>query len=74
MKKETAELLQKHHGLNKFTFTDVPEGLKIEADLTDSEVAEIVAAEYGTTDQNVNELFNVILKKLVKLGLDNAKV
>jgi hypothetical protein len=74
MKKETAELLQKHHNNNKFTFTDVPEGLQIDSDLTDTEVEEIVKCEYGTPTQDVNALFEVIMKKLVKLGLEHGKV
>lgn len=73
MKKETAELLQKYTQSGKITLEQVPEGLKIESDLTDDQVAEIVKLEYGNSEQDVNALFDVILRKIGKMAIEYAK-
>lgn len=73
MKSTTAELLKKHLDDNRFTIAPSSEGLKFDYELSDEEVAEIVEAEYGATlSAPVEDLFKVIIKKLVKMGFENA--
>lgn len=73
MKKETAELIQKYTQSGKITMESVEEGLKIESDLTDDQVLELVQLEYGNSPQNVDALFDVILRKVGKMAIDYAK-
>lgn len=73
MKKETAELLQKYSTSGNLTFAPVSEGIEVKYDLSDAEILELVETEYGKPVQDVNELFTVIIKKVVKLALENAK-
>lgn len=72
MKKQTAETLQKY--LPRFSFEFTEKGLEIDYDLTDSEILDIVEQEYGTNPQNPDTLFQIIMKKAVKLAVENAKV
>lgn len=71
MKKQTAETLQKY--LPRFSFALETEGLKIDHDLTDEEILEIVESEYGSTSQNVENLFHIIMKKAVKMAVENSR-
>lgn len=73
MKKETAELLQKYTTSGNMTFAPVDEGIEVKYNLSDAEILELVEAEYGNPVQDVNELFTVIIKNVVKMALENVK-
>lgn len=72
MKQQTADLFRTF--IPRFSFQWSDEGLKVEHDLTDEEILSVVEQEYGPTTQHVEELFNIILKKAVKLAVDSARV
>lgn len=72
MKQQTADKLRSF--LPRFQFDFTEKGLEINHDLTDSEILDIVEQEYGTNPQNVDSLFHIIMKKAVKLAVENAKV
>ena len=74
MKDQTLAKFKELSQNKRILFTDVAEGLQLEHDLTDSELAEIVQIEYGQTEQSVVELFTVLCKKLVKHALENGNV
>jgi hypothetical protein len=74
MKSETAHLLKKHFEAGKFTFAPIDTSVQVDYDLSDAEVKEIVETEYGTALSGpVEDLFKVIVKKLLSLGIEHAK-
>jgi hypothetical protein len=74
LKAETKQLLEKFHSSKRFRFLDTEKGLEFEHDLTDEEKLELVTAEYGEKlTSGVDELFVVIVKKLVQLTVEKAK-
>lgn len=58
-------------GRIKFESTD--KGVAVEYEVESDEIEDIVTAEYGTPTQNMEDLFEVILKRLVKESLNYAK-
>ena len=74
MKQQTADLIKKHFDNNRFEFAPVDSGLSFNHDLSDDEIIELVQSEYGTSlTQSTDELFKVILKKLMNMGIEHAK-
>lgn len=74
MKPETLELLKAHQDKDNFTVEFKESDLHFLYTLTDSEVREIVEAEYGPSiTQSQDELFRVIIKKLLQMGIEYAK-
>lgn len=73
MKKETAELLKLHLEKKKFAFESSDLGIEFRHDFTDDEILELVQSEYGKTiAQPVDELFKVVVKNLLKQGIEYA--
>lgn len=74
MKIQTAELLKKHLDNGSFEFVPSEKGLEFNYELSDDEVLAIVETEYGSSlTQPVDELFKVIVKKLVNNAIEKAK-
>lgn len=74
MKIETANLLKQHLEDKKFEIKPTDKGLEFNYELSDGEVLEIVEAEYGKSIvQPVPDLFKIIVKDLLKLGIEYAK-
>jgi hypothetical protein len=74
MKPETIKLLEKFHTSKRFEFSEAPEGLSLDHDLTDAEKLELVEAEYGKTlSAPVDKLFVAIMKKLIQSAIEKAK-
>lgn len=74
MKSQTAELFKKHLTDHRFEIEGKEKSLEFKHDFTDAEIQELVEAEYGTSiTQSVPELFRVIVKELLKMGIEFAK-
>lgn len=69
MKIETLKKLQELVNAKRLEFSDVPEGLAVNHDLSDEELKELVELEYGQVTQSVVDLFTVMCKKLLKDAL-----
>lgn len=74
MKFQTAELFQSHLNSHRFEIAAKESTLEFNHNFTDEEIQELVEAEYGTSiTQSVPDLFRVIVKELLKMGIDFAK-
>lgn len=74
MKSETLSLLKQHLDAGKFEFVPVESGIQFDYELSDDEVKDIVEKEYGANFVGpVEELFKVIVKKLISIGIEHAK-
>lgn len=69
MKALTVKKLKQLMDENKLKFTDTEKGLNVDFALEDEELKEIVELEYGPTNQDVVQLFQCIVKKLVQTAL-----
>ncbi len=74
MKYETAQLLGALLKEQRFEVEMKDKNLEFSHDFTDEEIGAIVEAEYSSTiTQPVDELFKVIIKDMLKMGVDYAK-
>jgi hypothetical protein len=74
MKPETLALLKKHQDDKDFSAEFIDGKLHFNYTLTDEELKNIVEAEYGTSvTQSYADLFEAIVKKLIKMGIEYAK-
>lgn len=73
VKKETILKFQEYLSQDKLELNSTDTGISVDYDLTDDELKELVELEYGQTSQDVVQLFTVLCKKLVKIGIDYAK-
>lgn len=74
MKKATADLFKQYLEDKKFAIEPTELGLEFRHDLTDDEIRTIVETEYSKSlTQSVDDLFLVIIKDLIKTGLEYAK-
>lgn len=73
MKKETAELLRNYLHLGQIRFGPAESGIEIDYTLTDEELLTLVETEYGKTQQDVQKLFQCILRTAIKAASDLAK-
>lgn len=74
MKTETLAHFQKHLENKRFEITFAKSSLQFDHDFSDDEILEIVSAEYGNSlTQSVSALFEVIVKKLMRTGVEYAK-
>jgi hypothetical protein len=74
MKLETAELFKKHMTAERFEIEGKEKSLEFNHNFSDAEIQELVEAEYGTSiTQSVPDLFRVIVKELLKMGIEFAK-
>lgn len=72
MKKETAELLIALNNAGKITYTGTDAGLAIDNTLSLEEMSQLVELEYGRTEQDVEQLFEVLMRKAVKAAAEYA--
>lgn len=70
MKKETLLKLKKLVKDERLEFVEDSEGLAINYTMSDEELRELVETEYGPTYQPIEELFKVMIKKLLKNALE----
>lgn len=74
MKYETAQLLKAYLQEQRFSITPKDGNIEFDHDFTDEEIQAVVEAEYSETiTQPVDELFKVIIRDLLKMGIDFAK-
>ena len=74
MKFETAQLLKAYLQEQRFSITPKDGNIEFDHDFTDEEIQAVVEAEYSETiTQPVDELFKVIIRDLLKMGIEFAK-
>jgi hypothetical protein len=69
MKAVTVKKLKELMDQNRLKFSDTDKGISVEFDLEDEELREIVEIEYGQTSQDVVQLFQCVVKKLIQNAL-----
>lgn len=75
MKTTTAQLLKKHLEDQRFEFNITDNNVEFTHNFNDDEILELVQSEYGTSlTQPVDELFKALIKRVIKIGVDHAKV
>ena len=74
MKFETTQLLKAYLQEQRFSITPKDGNIEFNHDFTDEEIQSVVEAEYSETiTQPVDELFKVIIRDLLKMGIEFAK-